>query len=126
MEGRKVSFTPCGTDGILTSHNQMVETGGTITAQPLAAGADMLDESFEPPYEEQEVLFITAKEPGDVQEIEQFTGMVGKPLCFACDDAEVLEGILRRYPGRAGVEAACYDANVSVCVRYGAQRIQIK
>lgn len=126
LDGRRNSFIPYDIAGVLTSHNQTVETGGEITAEPLAAGAELLDESFEPPYEEQEVLFITAKEPQDAQEIEQFTGMVGKPLCFACDDTGVLEEVLRRYPGRAGVEAACFDANVSVCARFGAQRIQIK
>lgn len=47
-------------------------------------------------------------------------GMITKPLCLICDDAELLEQALRRYQGRALYEGTLPDeALLPLCKKYG-------
>jgi hypothetical protein len=46
--------------------------------------------------------------------------MIGKPLCVLCEDAALLEQVLRRYQGRAIYEGSLSDEVLMPLVRkYG-------
>ena len=47
-------------------------------------------------------------------------GMIAKPLCILCEDAQVLEEALRRYQGRAVYEGGLSDDELMPLVKkYG-------
>ena len=47
-------------------------------------------------------------------------GMIGKPMCILCEDADLLEQVLRRYQGRAVYEGSLSDEKLMPLVKkYG-------
>ena len=56
----------------------------------------------------------------DVQALADYQYMLTKPVCLACDDAELLEAALRVYQGRALYDGALAEnALLPLCDKYG-------
>jgi hypothetical protein len=57
------------------------------------------------------------------EELDNFSdvqGMISKPLCILCEDAALLEQVLRRYQGRAVYEGGLSDeALLPLVEKYG-------
>lgn len=66
------------------------------------------------------VLALRIASWDDVQALADYQYMLTKPVCFVCDDAQLLEAALRAYQGRALYDGALpEDTLLPLCAKYG-------
>lgn len=66
------------------------------------------------------MVAVRLESEGDVEALADHQYMITKPLCLLCDHADVLEGALRVYQGRALYEGTIPEAELlPLCRRYG-------
>lgn len=66
------------------------------------------------------VLALRITSWDDVQTLADYQYMLSKPVCFVCEDAELLEAVLRAYQGRALYDGGLSeDALLPLCKKYG-------
>lgn len=66
------------------------------------------------------VIAIRIDSREDVQRLAEWQHMVTKPVCFVCEDAELLESALRLYQGRALYSGSLgADVLLPLCGKYG-------
>jgi hypothetical protein len=70
--------------------------------------------------EDAELIAIRFESEEELDTFSDCQGMIGKPLCVLCEDAALLEQVLRRYQGRAIYEGSLSDEVLMPLVRkYG-------
>ena len=70
--------------------------------------------------EDAEMIAIRVESEDDLDNFSDCQGMISKPLCILCEDAALLEQVLRRYQGRAVYEGSLSDAELMPLVeKYG-------
>ena len=66
------------------------------------------------------VLALRIASWDDVQALADYQYMLTKPVCFVCDDTQLLEAALRAYQGRALYDGALpEDTLLPLCAKYG-------
>ena len=66
------------------------------------------------------VLALRIASWDDVQTLADYQYMLTKPVCFVCDDTQLLEAALRAYQGRALYDGALpEDTLLPLCAKYG-------
>ena len=66
------------------------------------------------------VLALRITSWDDVQALADYQYMLTKPVCFVCDDTQLLEAALRAYQGRALYDGALpEDTLLPLCAKYG-------
>ena len=66
------------------------------------------------------VIAIRIDSREDVQRLAEWQHMVMKPVCFVCEDAELLESALHLYQGRALYSGSLgADVLLPLCGKYG-------
>lgn len=66
------------------------------------------------------VLALRIASWDDVQALADYQYMLTKPVCFVCDDDQLLEAALRAYQGRALYDGALpEDTLLPLCAKYG-------
>ena len=67
-----------------------------------------------------QVLALRIASWDDVQALADYQYMLTKPVCFVCDDTQLLEAALRAYQGRALYDGALpEDTLLPLCAKYG-------
>ena len=85
----------------------------------LTCSADLEDDLMDA-QEEGELLALAIRSEADLDEFAEVQYLIRKPLCFACEDAKLLEQALRLYQGRALYEGGLDDEALFPLVRkYG-------
>ena len=81
---------------------------------------DFEDDLLDALDEDDEILAISLSSAEELDNFADCQYMISKPLCLVCDDAEVLEGALRRYQGRALYEGSLDEnALLPLAEKYG-------
>ena len=66
------------------------------------------------------VLALRIASWDDVQALADYQYMLTKPVCFVCNDTQLLEAALRAYQGRALYDGALpEDTLLPLCAKYG-------
>ena len=86
----------------------------------LPCDEDLEDALFDEMEEDAEMIAIKVESEEELDIFSDCQGMIGKPLCILCEDAELLEQVLRRYQGRAVHEGSLSDEKLMPLVKkYG-------
>ncbi|MBQ8216924.1 MAG: hypothetical protein IJZ91_03070, partial [Oscillospiraceae bacterium] len=81
---------------------------------------DFEDDLLDALDEDEEILAVSLSSAEELDNFADCQYMISKPLCLVCDDAEVLEGALRRYQGRALYEGSLDEnALLPLAEKYG-------
>ncbi len=106
---------PCATEKELFFLDPAVDLGDEIPCD------DDLEDSLEDALDsERPVITLRIREAADPELFADCQYMISKPLCIACDDAELLEQTLRLYQGRALYDGALSDDALAPLVKkYG-------
>ena len=75
----------------------------------LPCDEDLEDALFDEMEEDAELIAIRFESEEELDTFSDCQGMIGKPLCVLCEDADLLEQVLRRYQGRAVYEGSLPD-----------------
>ena len=75
----------------------------------LPCDEDLEDALFDEMEEDAELIAIRFESEEELDTFSDCQGMIGKPLCVLCEDAALLEQVLRRYQGRAIYEGSLSD-----------------
>lgn len=70
---------------------------------------DLEDALFDAAEDDAEMIAIRIESEDDLDIFSDCQGMIAKPLCILCEDAALLEQVLRRYQGRAVYEGSLSD-----------------
>jgi len=86
----------------------------------LSCDEDLEDSLFDEMEEDAEMIAIRVESEEELDSFSDCQGMIGKPLCILCEDADLLEQVLRRYQGRAVYEGSLSDEKLMPLVKkYG-------
>lgn len=84
---------------------------------------DLEDALFDAEEEDDAMIAIRITSAEQLDTFSEYQGMIGKPLCLLCEDAELLEQALRRYQGRAAYSGSLSDEALAPLVKkYGLVR----
>jgi 5-methyltetrahydrofolate--homocysteine methyltransferase len=75
----------------------------------LPCDEDLEDALFDEMEEDADMIAIRIESEDELDTFADCQGMIGKPLCILCEDAALLEKVLRLYQGRAVYEGSLTD-----------------
>lgn len=120
--GAPAGAVPVSLDGLpLCTERKIFEdtTGVLHPGTPIACG-DGLEDALLDAGEEAGVLFCAPKTTAEAARLARAAASAAQPLAVCTEDAEVLQTVLRAYPGRAA--AVCADEKTrAAAFRYGAR-----
>lgn len=105
---------PCATEKAVFLLDVDASYGDILTCD------DELEDNLFEQDEDAEMIAIRIQSEDELDDFSDCQGMISKPLCILCEDAGLLEQVLRRYQGRAVYEGPLSDEELMPLVeKYG-------
>lgn len=86
---------------LCATERDVFEPLGETCLEPIFCDEDLADNMDEAQEEEEGILVIAPEDEEGLGYFEQCQWQIRRPLCFSCEDGDVLEKALRLYQGRA-------------------------